>query len=197
MLKNWTRMLHGVIIFTGMSLAAVAVAAEPSPEGMTIEALNVAGNITLTRAEVLSVVRSRPGQAFSSEIADEDIRRIAKLDAVARAYPNTKIENGKIVLTYVVVEHNLVRSITFNGNETLKASVLTKELSFKRGDYLDAFAARADIDAIKEKYKKKGFPWARVSLDEGAVRLGQVAYIVEEGPRPKIAKVTFSGVPTL
>ena len=193
MLRNWIRILYGVLIFSGMGLVTVGVAAETSPEGMMIEALDVAGNVTLTRAEVLSVVRSRPGQAFNGEIVDEDIRRIARLGAAESAYYNIRIENNRIVLTYVVVEHNLVRSIAFKGNKKLKDGVLRKELSFKKGDYLDIFAARAGVDAMTEKYKKKGFPWVRISLDEGAVVFGQVAYIIEEGPRPKIKKVTFVG----
>ena len=193
MLRNWIRIFYGGIIFAGMGLVAVGVAAETSPEGMMIEALDVVGNVTLTRAEVLSVVRTRPGQAFNGKAVNEDIRRIAKLSAVESAYYNTKIENDRVMLTYVVVEHNLVRSIAFKGNKKLKDGVLRKELSFKKGDYLDVFAARAGIDAMVEKYKKKGFPWVRITLDEGAVMFGQVAYVIEEGPRPKIKKVTFVG----
>ena len=193
MQQNRIRNLCRVIVFTVMGLVAVGMAADEIPDGTTIETLDVVGNITLTRAEILSVIRVRPGQVFNDEIADEDVRRIAQLDAAESAYYNTKIDNGKLVLTYVVVEHNLVRSIAFNGNKKLKDGVLTKELSFKRGDYLDVFAARAGADAIQEKYKKKGFPWAEITLDEGAVMFGQVAYMIEEGARPKVSDVQFIG----
>ena len=193
MRQDWIGRLVGVFICLVMGLSLTAGAVETSPEGLMIEALNVAGHVTLTRAEVLSVVRARPGQVFRGETVNDDVNRIAKLEAVESAYYNTTIENGRVVLTYVVVEHNLVRSIAFKGNEKLKDGVLTKELSFKRGDYLDVFAARAGVDAMKEKYKKKGFPWVEITLDEGAVMFGQVAYMIEEGPRPKIKKVSFTG----
>ncbi|MDH4202909.1 MAG: outer membrane protein assembly factor BamA [Phycisphaerae bacterium] len=193
MRQNRIRMICGVVLLAVIGLAGIGVAEDGSPEGLPIETIDVAGNITLTRAEVLSVVRIRPGQIFSTATVDEDVRRIAKLDAAESAYYNAAIENGKVVLTYVVVEHNLVRSISFKGNEKLKDLILTKELSFKKGDYLDVFAARAGADAVREKYKKKGYPWAAVHLDEGAVMFGQVVYLVEEGPHPKIAKVSFVG----
>jgi outer membrane protein insertion porin family len=193
MRQGWIRCLYGVLILVAVSLPVSVRADDTSPDGMMIEALDVAGNVTLTRAEILSVVRTRPGQVLNSGIVDEDILRIAKLGAVESAYYNTRIENNRVVLTYVVVEHNLVRSIAFKGNKKLKDGVLRKELSFKKGDYLDVFAARAGVDAMLEKYKKKGFPWAHITLDEGAVMFGQVAYIIEEGPRPKIKKVTFTG----
>ncbi|MHC4770839.1 MAG: POTRA domain-containing protein, partial [Planctomycetota bacterium] len=112
-----------------VSLPVSVRADDTSPDGMMIEALDVAGNVTLTRSEILSVVRTRPGQVLNSEIVDEDILRIAKLGAVESAYYNTRIENNRVVLTYVVVEHNLVRSIAFKGNKKLKDGVLRKELS--------------------------------------------------------------------
>jgi len=193
MSQNQIRNICGIIFWTAIGLAGIAMAEEGSPDGLPIETLDVVGNITLTRAEVLSVARVRPGVVFNAQMVDEDVRRIAKLDAAESAYYNAAIKDGKVALTYVVVEHNLVRSISIKGNEKLKDLVLTKELSFKKGDYLDVFAARAGADAIREKYKKKGFPWAEVTLDEGAVMFGQVVYLVNEGPRPKITKVSFVG----
>jgi outer membrane protein insertion porin family len=193
MRQDQIRNMCGIILLAVLGLAGAAIAEEGSPEGLAIETLDVAGNITLTRAEVLSVVRARPGVIFNFQMVDEDVRRIAKLDAAESAYYNAVIENGKVTLTYIVVEHHLVRSISFKGNEKLKDLVLTKELSFKKGDYLDVFAARAGADAIREKYKKKGFPWAEVNLDEGAVMFGQVVYLVAEGSHPRIAKVSFVG----
>ena len=193
MRQELIRTINVLILLAVMTLAGSGIAQEGSPEGLPIETIDVAGNITLTRAEVLSVVRARPGVMFDSRMVDEDVRRIAKLEAAESAYYNAAIQDGKVALTFVVVEHNLVRSIAFKGNEKLKDLVLAKELSFKKGDYLDVFAARAGADAIREKYKKKGFPWADVQLDEGAVMFGQVVYLVAEGPRPKIAKVSFVG----
>lgn len=187
----WVRCL--ALVMVAVSLPATVRADEVSPEGLIIESLEVAGNVTLTRAEILSVVRVRPGQAYSAETVQQDNIRIGKLEAVARAYENVRIENERVFLTYVVEEKNLVRSISFKGNKKLKDSVLRKELGFKLGDYLDVFKARAGVDAMKEKYKKKGFPWATITLDEGAVIFGQVSYLIDEGARPKIKKVTFTG----
>ncbi|MEN8126812.1 MAG: outer membrane protein assembly factor BamA [Planctomycetota bacterium] len=192
MRQNRNQILHIIVMLAMTGLTTAAFAADDSPEGLTIETLDVVGNLTLTRAEVLSVVRARPGQIFNQKTINEDVRRIAKLDAAESAYYNTKIDNDKLALTYVVVEHNLVRSIIFKGNKKLKDSVLAKELSFKKGDYLDVFEAEAGADAIREKYKKK-FPWAEIRLDEGEAMFGRVVYVIEEGARPKVTKVAFAG----
>ena len=193
MQQSWIKCLFGMLIVGVAGLCATVQADESSFEGKVIESLEVTGNVTLTRAEVLSVVRARSGQPYNTQTVNSDIDRIGRLGAVARAYENARVENGRVFLTYVVEEKNLVRSIAFNGNKKLKDGTLRKELSFKRGDYLDDFAARAGVDMMKEKYKKKGFPWVRITLDEAGLMFGQVAYLIEEGPRPKIKKVSFVG----
>ena len=172
-----------------------ATAADPA-EGLLIGRLETAGNVTLTRAQVLAVVSLRAGQRFSAAEAGADARRIAALDAADTAYYTTEIRDGQVTLTYVVVEKNLVRSLGIKGNDGLSDSRLTKELTFRKGDYLDPFAVRAGRDAIEAFYRKKGYPWAAVTLDEGGMLLGQVTYVITEGPRPKIKAVRFTGNPS-
>lgn len=163
-------------------------------EGLPIRSVSSAGNVTLSEAEVLAVVRARPGQKFDAESASQDCERLAKMDAAESAYYNVKIEDGQVALTYVMVERNLVRSITFKGNKKFQDRVLAKELTYKVGDYLDVFAVRAGAEAIEQKYQKKGYPWISVTLDEQVTMLmGQITYIIDEGPRPKITELKFEG----
>ena len=193
MRQGWKTLTVIMAVLLSLWIFTATVSAEDSPEGLTIENLEVVGNVTLTRAQVISVVRARPGQPFSEKRSTDDAERIAKLDAAESSYYSTKVQDGKVFLTYVVVERNLVRSIFFNGNKKLKDVILSKELPFKRGDYLDVFAVRAGVDALTELYKKKGFPWAKINVDESGMLLGKVQYTIEEGPRPKIKAVTFTG----
>ncbi len=188
------------IFIMGMLLLCAAVvppgSAADVPEGAVIEQVDVAGTVTLTRAEVLAAVRARPGQIFNETTATEDAERIARLDAVESAYYNLQIQDGRVVLTYVVVERNLVRSITFKGNQKISDQALLKELPVKRGDYLDIFAVRAGLETLREFYQKKGFPWAAVDIapeNEADLMMGRVVYTIDEGPRPKIGSVTFVG----
>ena len=187
-LKN---VMWGLVVMVLLCPAVSLGAADA--EGLVIEQIKVAGNVTLTRAQVVAAVQARPGRVFSTDAATNDIQRIAALEAVESAYYNTEVVNGKVILTYVVVERNLVRSITFYGNTKLKDSVLLKTLSFKRGDYLDMFAVRAGVDSLREKYHKKGYPWVTISVDEAGMMLGQVAYTIDESARAKIRKVEFVG----
>jgi outer membrane protein assembly factor BamA len=167
--------------------------APASIDGLVVAEIKTAGNVTLTRADILSVVSHRPGQRFSASEAAADARRIAALEAAETAYYNTEITDARIILTYVVVEKNLVRTLSIKGNKGLSDSRLSKELTFTKGDYLDAFAARAGRDAMEALYRKKGYAWATITLDEPAMITGQVIYTIVEGARPKIKRVRFTG----
>lgn len=193
MRHQWVFVLAVWMAAAGASFAA---AGQTSPDGLIIESVETAGTVTLSRAEVLAVVRARPGQLFDAAQVAEDARRIAKLAAAESAYYNTEVADNKVRLTYVIVERNLVRSIAFNGNSKLSDSYLAKKLAFKKGDYLDVFALRAGTDAITEAYKKKGFPWVQVTLDETST-LGNVSFEIEEGAHPKVTKVVFDGAKSL
>ena len=167
--------------------------AQDEPEGLVIGAVETAGTVTLTRAHVLSVVRARPGQVFRTQQAAEDVKRLAAMEGVDTAYYNTKVVDGKVILTYVIVEKNLIRSIVLQGNKKISDSRLLNELGIKQGDYLDQFLVKSGVDKLKEFYRKKGYSQARVSLDESRLLVGQVIFTIEEGPRTKVQRVRFEG----
>ena len=124
----------------------------------------------------------------------EDIDRIAAIEGIEYAYyAEPEIVDGQVKLTYVVVEKNLVRSITFKGNKKFKEGKLTKELSYRLGDYLDIFQVRGGVEAIIELYRKKGYSFVEVASDESGLSEGNVIYIINEGPRVKVKRVKFIG----
>jgi outer membrane protein insertion porin family len=182
-------------MLAGVLIAAATAAQDPSenPEGLPIGSIETAGTVTLTRSEVLAAVRARPGQTFAAEQAKEDVRRLAQMEGVDTAYYNTQIENGRVILTFVIVERNLIRSIVLQGNKKISDSRLLSELGIKQGDYLDLFAVKAGAEKLREFYRKKGYSFSKIELDESRLIVGQVIFTIEEGPRTKITQVTFSG----
>ncbi|RKY23238.1 MAG: outer membrane protein assembly factor BamA [Planctomycetota bacterium] len=153
----------------------------------------MAGNRSVTNSEILSRVRSRVGEVFDPNTAAQDARRIAELAGVEYSYYNTAIVENKIRLIFVVVERNLVRSIVFFGNSKVKSSTLRKKLELKTGDYLDPLAAETSRKTLLEYYRKKGFAFVEVKLDDEKLRRGELLYTINEGPRVKIDSVKFSG----
>ncbi len=187
-----SRAAAATIIAACMVLGFARVGYAEEEKQSLIDSVETTGNVTVTRAQIFTAIRARRGQVFSAQTAAEDASRIAKLEGVESSYYTAQEVEGKIKLTYVVIEKQLVRELAFKGNKKMSISKLTNSLSFKLGDYLDILAARAGVDAITKLYIDKGYPWVKVSLDESAMSVGKVAYAIEEGARPKIKKIKFS-----
>lgn len=88
---------------------------------------------------------------------------------------------------------NVISSIEFIGNKHYKDKVLLQRLDFKTGDYFDYILIEAGRKTLAEIHRKVGFAFVRVTLDKEKLSQGQVVYTIEEGPRVKVAKVTFIG----
>jgi len=178
------------IVFCLLLLTNSAFAADSQ---LPIDSIGTAGNHTISSTQILAKVRSRVGQLFDAATADEDARRIAQLDGVEYAYYNTAIAENKVQLTFVVVERNIVRKIAFVGRGKFRANLLKAKVDLKRGDYLDPVLAEAGRKAIAEFYRKKGYAFVQVSLDNDKLAHGELIYTIAEGPRVKIESVGFKG----
>jgi outer membrane protein insertion porin family len=90
-------------------------------------------------------------------------------------------------------DRNIIRSIEFVNNRAFKDKALLKRVDFEVGDYLDSILADAYRRTLAEFYRKKGFPFAEVTLDSEQLEQGRVVYTFNEGQKVKIASVNFSG----
>jgi outer membrane protein insertion porin family len=190
-IKHWCKIfVIAVFVLTLQKTACLAGTGDPN---LTIAAIRVEGCVTVKASEILSRVRTKQGDTFSPEVATEDTKRIAGLKGIEYCYYNTKMVDGKLELTFVVVERNVIRSIDFVGNKAYRDKKLQEKLGFKVGDYLDAVLAQTYTTTIAEFYRNNGFPYAEVSLDKEKISAGKLVYTVNEGPRVKIDAVEFSG----
>jgi outer membrane protein insertion porin family len=160
---------------------------------MVVGSIEVAGNQNATAAQILSKIRTREGDIFSEEVVAQDAKRIAEVSAIEYAYFNKAAVDGRIKLTYVVVEKMLVRAIKFVGNKEFWNSTLKGKLDFKRGDYLNRFLVETGKDSILKSYHKKGYPFVTVDIDPQDLAVGIVTYTIDEGPRVKVKEVEFVG----
>ncbi|MBW2467614.1 MAG: outer membrane protein assembly factor BamA, partial [Deltaproteobacteria bacterium] len=177
-----------VIVFT-----CTVLAREPVPAGMPIGAVKIYGNRSIPESRVRAKIRSKTGQSFDPAAAAEDARRIAELDGVHKAYYSTTLVEDKVQLTFVLVEKNIIRSISFIGNRKYNDKQLIKETDLKKGNYLDPVDAVSSSENLAEFYREKGFAFVQVTLDEEPLSSGKIIYKIEEGPRVRIKSVKFSG----
>ena len=197
-MKNFCR--HNIILFVvsymfllSCEIAYCGQAASAAKDELVIGSVETAGNRTISDRQILSRVRSRAGQLFDAAVAAEDTTRIVELDGVEYSYYNTAVVEGRIVLTFVVVESSIIRSVVFEGNRNWSKKSLARKLHFRKGDYLDPVLAEVGRRSLVEFYHEKGHAFAEVTLDKDRLSEGDLVYGIDEGPRVKIKKVLFSG----
>ena len=173
--------------------AQVAGAEGANLDDMTIGSVEVQGNVTVTRSQVLSKVRARAGQLFDENAADEDVARIYEIEGVQHVDFNTVVVDNQVKLTFVVAEMNLVRSIVFQGNKAFGEKKFLKELDFKRGDYLDVSNVYSGKAAIRDMYVKKGYSAVKVEVSDEKLGVGKVVFEIDEGVRTTIKEIRFEG----
>ncbi len=86
-----------------------------------------------------------------------------------------------------------VNDVKFVGNRAFKDKVLRQRIGPVAGEYLDPVLIEMGRKTIVDVYRKIGYAFVSVTLDEGELSKGNVVYQIDEGPRVKIAKVNFSG----
>jgi len=189
MRKSWKIIVFISVLF----LSSGSVFSQAAETGETIGNIITAGNRRISSSEILSRTRSRTGELFDPERAAEDAKRIAELAGIEYSYYNTSLVDNKIQLTFVIVEKNIIRSIVFIGNHKYKAKRLSKKLGLKIADPVDAVSAQAGKESVIEFYKKKGFAFVDVTIDDDKLPSGELIYTVNEGPRVKIKSVSLAG----
>lgn len=87
----------------------------------------------------------------------------------------------------------IIKSIEFEGNRKFQDHVLRDRLGFELGDRLDRFLAEGGRLTISEVYRKIGYPFVEVSLDQTRLLIGHLLYRIDEGPRAEVGSVRFVG----
>ena len=107
---------------------------------------------------------------------------------------SAKIVDGKVVVT-VVESGQIVNRIAFEGDTKLKSDQLAVEVQSKARAAFDPAIANADVDRIKEAYKKVGYNDAKVTyrlvnLPNGRVDL---VFTIVESDKTGVRSINFVG----
>jgi outer membrane protein insertion porin family len=101
---------------------------------------------------------------------------------------------GKIIIFHVK-EKPTIRKITFSGNKVFNDEKLRKNLSISTGSILNIFTIMSNIDQLKIMYKEKNYQQVKIDYKIHELKHNQadVEFIIKEGEKLEIKKITFIG----
>jgi outer membrane protein insertion porin family len=142
-------------------------------------------------------IRIKPGDVYRPEATIDDINNLYATGFFYNIQVGEPfLEDGAVVLTYVVQGKPRLTDIKIQGNKKLSTSKIKKKITSKIGEPMDERKLFTDSQAIQQLYQKSGYPKTEakfvVNIDQSSGR-GTALFEITESPKIKISRVDFVG----
>lgn len=173
--------------------ASVTTRADEPTDGMPVSDVRIEGLDTLSEAYVRRIITTLPGQPYSRRQVEEDVRALLRTRKFLNAFAQTDVHDGRVAITFQVQEKPCLVAVELSGNKRFTNVELYEDTPVP-GTPLDLYATRRAAADMLEKYRRAGYYYATVELDENTLqREGRALYRITEGPRVKVRNVEFEG----
>ena len=163
---------------------AVNTLREDTDKSIVISSVKFTGNSRVTTAELLDITQLKAGEYFSRSRVEDAQRRLLATGKFSEVKPDAQVANGKMALSFEVVENPIVKSIVITGNHTIPTSTIMSALTTKPGSVQNYNNLREDRDKILGLYQAEGYTLVNItdmSTDEnGTLRISIVEGIVRK-----------------
>lgn len=197
---RWAALLLGTTMLAGLPVSAYAQdeaetqpaeAPEQSTTGNVIRTITVVGSERLEPQTILSYIRLRVGEEYTSVAADAALKDLGATEL----FSNFSIRNdgGNVVIN--VTENPVINRIILEGNKRLKNDKILPEIKLSPRQIFTRSKVRADVARIIELYKRQGRFAATV--EPKMVQLPQnrvdIVFEISEGPKSKVRQINILG----
>lgn len=176
---------------TAQTASTPEPAPAPAATADTIRSISVAGAERLEPTTILSYIRLRVGQEYTSAAADEALKDLGATELFASF--SIRNDDGNVVIT--VTENPVINRIVLEGNDRLDNEKILPEIRLAPRQIFTRSKVRADVARIIELYKRQGRFAATV--EPQMVQLPQnrvdVVFEITEGPKSKVRQINIIG----
>jgi outer membrane protein insertion porin family len=160
-----------------------------------IAAVRVTGNKRIETDAIERVIRVKAGDVLLPGEISKDIKSIYKMGYFEDIRVESEDSPGGKIIIFHVKEKPTIRKITFSGNTVFNDEKLRKNLSISTGSILNIFTIMSNIDQLKIMYKEKNYQQVKIDYKVHELKHNQadVEFIIKEGEKLKIKKITFIG----
>ena len=163
---------------------AVNTLREDTDKSIVISSVKFIGNKRVTTSELLDITQLKAGEYFSRSRVEDAQRRLLATGKFSEVKPDAQVANGKMALSFEVVENQIVKNIVITGNHTIPTSTIMSALTTKPGSVQNYNNLREDRDKILGLYQAEGYTLVNItdmSTDEnGTLHISIVEGIVRK-----------------
>src|SRR5205085_5081035 len=189
---------------------AVASAADTGGEStktatavqQVVESIDIQGNRRLRDEDLLYYIKTRAGDTYDPAALERDLKELLSLNFFDKTATRVLTEDGirgGVNVIFEVRELPIIRDLQFTGAKPLTESDILKEFREKRVGIskeavYDPVKARAGARVLREMLASKGYPNAKIDVEEEEVSATSTAvtYNVDQGYRSSIVQIDFT-----
>ena len=191
-------MLLGTTMMAGFPALAFAQDTAPAEQEERevapverISSIRVIGSQRLEPQTIMSYIKLRAGQPYSSAAADGALKDLYATELFA----DVQIRNDKGVVVIEVQENPVVNRIVLEGNKRIKDDKILPEIKVAPRQIFTRSKVRADVARIIELYKRQGRYAATVEPKMVMLEQNRVDIVFEiiEGDKSKVRQINIIG----
>ena len=161
---------------------AVNTVRDDTDKSVVISSITFNGNKKYSAAELEKITQLKTGEYFSRSRVEEAQRNLLATGRFSEVRPDAKVTNGKMSLSFDVVENPTVKNVVVTGNKVVPTSAIMSVLSTQPGAVQNYNNLREDRDKILGLYQAQGYTLVNItdmSTDEnGTLHISIVEGIV-------------------
>lgn len=175
----------------------------PGAVQQVVENVDIQGNRRLRDEDLLYYIKTRPGDVYDAAALERDLKELLSLNFFDKTATRVLVEDGirgGVNVIFEVRELPIIRDLVFKGAKALQESDILKEFREKRvgvskESVYDPVKARSATRVLRELLAAKGFPNAKVDIQEDEVSATSIAltFNIEQGARSRIIQIEFEG----
>lgn len=162
-----------------------------------ISKIEFSGLKNIKRSDLAAITSAYVDEPFSDEVFNDILDRLYALDYFDDINPYAKHDthnDTNVVLVLEVVEHPVIKSISFEGNRKIRNGELRDQIKLKASDVYVESKVLIDERIIRNYYLQKGYTTSKIShtteeTDDGMV----IVFTIDEGSNTVIREINFSG----
>lgn len=206
----WLTLLSAILISASVRTAFAQEPATPPPpvappprevseaeaaRGLPIVSVEVAGNRRVTKEDVRSYLRQKPGQTFSPEALAKDVRELWGSGFFDDIEVDLDRTDAGVSLRFTVRERPNVAKVEFDGNDEIDDDDLKEAVEVKENSVISQPSIQRATQKIRDMYAEKGYFLAEAKAEIVPQKDNEVLvrFKIVEHNQVTVRRITFIG----
>lgn len=188
-----------VLLFSIFLSVSIFAADTPWYEGVKISSFELEGLQNVDKDKVDNILFTYRNKPYSEDVLNEIQSKLYGTGSFSYFYIEAKRANedsNELVLSFNFFEKQLLKSITFNGNDKLSDADLLTASTLSLDSFYEGTEMNVAKQKIKEAYEKKGYVEAEVDpklVENDSANTVSIDFTIKEGVQVIISEIDFEG----